>query len=101
MYLLNLLLSVDDSLLHQYCIVQYDNVPYPGLITNVESDGAGLEISVMHSIGDNRFFWPRMDDVCVYEMADVLTLIPPPKKITRHCHVDTEIWENVVDHMNI
>ncbi|XP_045179666.2 uncharacterized protein LOC123539206 [Mercenaria mercenaria] len=94
-------ITVDDSLLHQYCVVKYDSVPYPGLITNVESNGDGLEVSVLHSVGDSRFFWPRMEDVCVYAMDDVLTLIPPPKKITRHYQVDSEIWRNVKDHLNI
>ena len=92
--------QADDSLLH-YCVVEYDDTPYPGLITHVHSSGEGTEVNVLHSVGDNRFFWPRIYDVFYYPMEDVLTLIPPPKKTTRHYQVDNEILQNIKDHMNI
>jgi hypothetical protein len=85
--------DLDDTLIEQYCVVKYDGRPYPGIIQAVDADE--LEVNVMHCIGENRFFWPRMDDVLWYTLENVLTLIPPPEKLTRHFQIDKTIWEEI------
>ncbi|KAM6892831.1 neural cell adhesion molecule 2-like [Lycodopsis pacificus] len=47
-----------------------------------------LEVKVMHSIGLNRFYWPRLEDKIWYTVDKVLALIPPPENVTqRHVQI--------------
>ncbi|KAJ8355257.1 hypothetical protein AAFF_G00078390, partial [Aldrovandia affinis] len=47
-----------------------------------------LEVKVMHNIGRNRFFWPRLEDQIWYTVDKVITLIPPPENVTkRHVQI--------------
>ncbi|KAI4824235.1 hypothetical protein KUCAC02_012761 [Chaenocephalus aceratus] len=38
----------------QWCVVRYDDQPYPGIILEVEEH----KVKCMHRNGINRFFWP-------------------------------------------
>lgn len=74
------LVPIDDitSDLHgKYCIVKYDDQPYPGIIQ--DSSDSEVEVKVMHQIGDNRFFWPGLEDK----------------------QVDKLIWKAVLDHLDL
>ncbi len=42
----------------QWCIVNYDGEPYPGIILEVEED---VRVKCMHKNGTNKFYWPRED----------------------------------------
>ncbi|KAK3102875.1 hypothetical protein FSP39_014573 [Pinctada imbricata] len=84
---------VDESLIGKYCVVVYDALPYPGVITDVDEDEE-VEVNVMHKIGRNRYFWPRMEDILWYKKSDVMTLLDTvPRHVTgRHQEIDPDIW---------
>ena len=48
----------NDSLNGKHCVVTYDGRPFPGIIQDVDGNEHEVEVNVMHSVGDNRFFWP-------------------------------------------
>ena len=92
------------NLIGLYCIVQYDNKAYPGVI--LESDESDVTVECMHKIGtkydQNRFFWPRkIKDICAYSYKDILTLIPAPERLSDHgrgysqFRVDPILWDRV------
>ena len=67
-------LNADADLLEKWCVVIYDGVPYPGLVTDCDDDS--IEVKTMNRIGNNRFYWPVRDDVIWYKYATVVSLIP-------------------------
>ena len=71
-----------DNLVDRYCVVEYDGLPYPGEILDVE-------VSAMHRIGVNRFFWQMLPDELWYTKEKVLTFLDnEPEKVTaRHRHL--------------
>jgi hypothetical protein len=77
--------------------VQYDGLPYPGTIMDVDEDS--IEVKVMNRIGVNRFFWPLLDDICWYKTDNVITLLDqPPENVTkRHCKLPDKIWQLIDD----
>ena len=79
------------ELVGQYCVTEYEGRPYAGIILAVgEMD---VQISCMVAIGENRFFWPRREDVCWYDFDKVICIIPEPQNVTgRHKEVDPLIW---------
>jgi len=96
--------NFDSSLVGKFCVVKYDNKPYPGQIISV--DEADVEVECMHFIGNrydsNRFFWPEpIKDVCMYQYEHVVTLIPPPERLSdhgrasKHFRVDPCLWKQV------
>lgn len=98
--------AVDDvplsDLLNQFVIIQYDGIPYPGKVVDIDDQQGDLQISCMHRIGPNRFFWPSKADLCWYEHDDILAVIPEPAKVThRHCEVSPLIWNEVTQKLNI
>lgn len=84
--------DINEGLVSRYCVVSYEEKPYPGVIVAVDDED--IEVKVMHSIGKTRFFWPRMDDVLWYKSSDVVTLLQqPPQQVTsRHMKIDDEVW---------
>jgi len=75
------------NLIGQYCVVRYNNKPYPGRI--IEVDETDIKVACMHSIGNrydsNKFFWPQtVTDECFYAFDDVVTLIPEPERLADH-----------------
>ena len=98
------IVHTDANLLGRYCIVQYDNKAYPGVI--LETDESDVTVECMHNIGTkydrNRFFWPsKIKDVCAYSYTDILTLIPAPERLSDHgrgynqFRVDPLLWDRV------
>jgi len=94
----------DVHLIGSYCIIQYDNKPYPGKILDINETDVTVEC--MHCIGtkydSNRFFWPeKVKDICMYSYDDVLTVIPPPERISdhgrsyRHFRVNQLLWNKI------
>ena len=92
------------DLIGRFCVVRYDNKPYPGRILEVGE--ADVTVECMHHIGgkgdSNRFFWPqKIKDICEYTFENVLSLIPEPQKIGdhgrtySHFRVLPEIWTKV------
>ena len=91
---LNPVIETDESLIGKWCVVSYDQKPYPGIIENVDEDE--IEVKVMHNIGPNRYFWPRMDDILWYDLLHVVSLIPEPQYVTkRHVAIERRLWEKI------
>ena len=84
--------SINEALVSWYCVVFYDNKPYPGIIQDVDKDE--VEVKTMHSIGRNRFFWPMLDDILWYSQSQIVThLDKPPERVTsRHIKIEGPIW---------
>ncbi|XP_041920930.1 uncharacterized protein LOC121684876 [Alosa sapidissima] len=75
--------EITEDLKGKWCIVIYENDPYPGIIEDV--DEGAVEVKVMCSAGQNKFFWPLIEDKIWYTQDNVMTLISPPEKInSRH-----------------
>lgn len=93
--------SFDESLVDRYCVVSYDGCPYPGKILDV--DDTSLEVSAMHRIGSNRFFWPMVPDVIWYGHDKMVTLLDgEPELVTsRHRAIDKRVWDAIVLKMNL
>ncbi|XP_033741743.1 small proline-rich protein 3-like [Pecten maximus] len=84
---------VDECLISRHCVVSYDNIPFPGKIVDVDDDEE-VEVSVMHKIGRNRYFWPAREDRLWYPKEMIVTLLPDaPGQVTkRHSEIDPHIW---------
>ena len=54
-YLLKKVDVIEESLIGQNCVVNYDGLPYPGIVMDVDEEN-GIEAKVMNKIGVNRFF---------------------------------------------
>ncbi|KAK5910516.1 hypothetical protein CesoFtcFv8_004344 [Champsocephalus esox] len=97
------LCPVDDitkDLLGKWCVITYDDNPYPGIIADIAEDG--LEVKVMHYIGQNRLFWPRREDKIWYTVDKVFTLIPPPENVTqRHVQISPKVFAAVCKKLNL
>lgn len=87
--------SVDSHLVGKWCVVNYDDVPYPGVVQNVDDDD--IEVQVMHKIGSNRYFWPMMPDILWYKHSQMLCEISEPSKVgTRHYQLSKSDWAKVI-----
>ena len=83
--------NTDIDLCDNWCVVEYDGSPYPGVI--IDSDDDSIEVKSMHRIGHNRFYWPDREDTIWYEYASVISLIPAPTPVTqRHVEIDKRYW---------
>lgn len=49
--------DLDESLKGQYCLVTYDNQPYPGIVHI-----GIIKVMGMHRMGENCYFWSYRDD---------------------------------------
>ncbi|KAM3833952.1 nephrocystin-1 [Diretmus argenteus] len=64
-------------------------------------ENGSLEVKVMHNIGRNRFFWPQKEDKIWYTLDNIVTLIPPPEKVTeRHDQISPRLDNLVKDVRN-
>jgi len=81
----------------RFCVVIYDQIPYPGEILNV--DEGEVEVSCMKSLGRNKICWPSpKKDINWYTDGDVTCLIPEPQQETersRFYQVERRIWANI------
>ncbi|CAC5383317.1 unnamed protein product [Mytilus coruscus] len=92
--------SLDQSVIGKWCIVTYDNKPYPGIIQDIDANEC--EVEVMHRIGENRFYWPMVQDIVWYHHSNFVTLIDSPTKVgSRHYEVDKKVWKRVKDDLGI
>jgi hypothetical protein len=90
--------SVDSSTpdpqtwLGKWVLVRYDKKLYPGVVQEVEEED--VLVKCMARVGENRFFWPMLDDTCWFFLEDILSAIEEPKAVgSRHVQVDPDIWE--------
>lgn len=80
------------QLTNRWVLVKYDGKVYPGIVQNIEE--SDIEVKCMNKIGENRFFWPRMEDKIWYVADDVVAIIPEPEKVgSRHVKVNETLWK--------
>ena len=73
---------LDENLIGNWVVVLYDDIPFPGIIQDVDS--GETEVKVLHRIGENKYFWPLLDDVIWYMFPKmVLGLIPVLQPVTK------------------
>lgn len=87
--------ELNETLIGQYCVIEYDGLPYPGLILDIDEDTA--EVRAMCRIGANRFFWPMVEDRVWYEKEKIITLLSQePELVTkRHRKLDDQLWKQI------
>lgn len=72
--------AIEEHHIGQWCVVRYDDEPYPGIILQLEENN----IKVMHRNGVNKFFWPSpRDDVNWYSDDQIMCLIPEPLALNK------------------
>ena len=82
-----------EGLLDNYVVVRYDGKPYPGRVIDTDPIHGDVQVSCMHSVGRNRFFWPHRADECWYDMCDILTVITEPQRVSgRHMQIDPKVY---------
>lgn len=90
--------DVNEELIGKWCVVLYDNDPYPGIIQDVDAESCAF-VKTMHKIGfghNNSFFWPMKDDVIWYTKESVVGLVPEPTPVTsRHMKLADSVWEEL------
>ena len=92
--------DVNEELIGKWCVVLYDNDPYPGIIQDVDTESCAL-VKTMHSVGANRFYWPMKDDVIWYTQESVVGLVPEPKPVTaRHMKLMDSVWKELCSRFN-
>lgn len=86
------------DVLNKYVIIQYNGKPYPGFVVNI--DKQDVRVRCMHRIGKLEkchFYWPRcVTDESLYDMEDVIAIIPEPVKAGAKFYVDPTIWELIL-----
>ncbi|WAR02440.1 hypothetical protein MAR_008998 [Mya arenaria] len=99
--LLKPVVTVDQHLIGQYIVVEYDGLPYPGEVLDVDEED--LEVKVMHKIGKNRFFWPLLDDTLWYHKDKVVTILDgAPVRVTgRHWKINHDVWDQIEDILDL
>lgn len=93
------LLNVSNASIDEWCVVNYDGMPFPGQIKDVDDDS--VEVSTMSRVGNNRFFWPAREDRIWYDYDKIISGIPPVSKVTsRHHKIEESFWEAISDFLD-
>ncbi|WAR03051.1 hypothetical protein MAR_009609 [Mya arenaria] len=89
-----------ERLIGRYCIIDYDDLPYPGLILDIDE---GAEVSAMCRIGANRFFWPLVEDRLWYGKEKIVALLEtePELATKRHRKLDDSMWKHIYDKLGL
>ncbi len=82
----------------QWCIVNYDNDPYPGIILEVEDD---IRVKCMHRNGTNKFYWPcPPDDISWYRDDQIVCLIREPQTLNKRSgQLEKAVWTFLEQHL--
>lgn len=88
----------------QWCIVKYDEQPYPGIILMVEEQN--VKIKCMHRSSKydlNKFYWPSpIEDVNWYGEDQVMCLMPEPVAVNkRYIQLDDKIWAYLKEELGL
>jgi hypothetical protein len=87
--------SADTDWIGKWCVVLYDDVPYPGIVQDVDDED--LEVKVMHKIGQNRYFWPLLPDILWYKHDKVVYKIQEPSLVgSRHYQLSKTDYERLL-----
>lgn len=92
---------IESKHIGQWCVLNYDEQPYPGIIQEVENHN--IKIKCMHRNGINKFFWPSpRDDIHWYSDDQVICFIPVPLPVNkRSVQINHDIWEYLQEHYEI
>ena len=86
------------DLLNKQVIINYNGKPYPGLVVDI--DEQDVRVRCVHRIGKLdkcHFYWPKcLTDESLYDMKDIIAIIPEPEKICTKYFEDPKIWEMVL-----
>lgn len=75
----------------QWCIVSYDEQPYPGIL--LEGEENNIKVKCMPKNGVNKFFWlsPR-EDINWYGDEQIVCLMPAPLSVNK---ISVQICHNI------
>lgn len=77
------------------CVVLYDDIPYPGVVQNVDDND--VEVQVMHTIGNNRYFQSMIPDkLCYNHSQRICEKSEPPKAGSRQYQLLRCDWDKVL-----
>ena len=76
----------------EWCLVEYQNQPYPGQIVDVDEEEDEIQVKVMKCVGLNRYTWPNKTDQCWYKRSQFIAVIAEPTKVTRHYKLSDPDW---------
>ena len=80
--------------LGQYAARDYDEHNYVG--TTKQIVGNDIHISCMKEVRNNLFKWPWKQDLCLYQLPQVLAVIPQPQVVVvpgNNYHVMPQVWQ--------
>ena len=63
-----------------HVIVIYEGSYFPGVIVKLEK--REIIVSCMTKSGPNSWKWPQREDICAYELDEIIQVINPPKQLT-------------------
>ena len=59
-------------------------------------EDSDVEVTCMHKLGVNRFYWPAMEDVSWYEQDDIICFIEEPIRLDRRAvKIDELVWSAI------
>ncbi|KAL2095541.1 hypothetical protein ACEWY4_007689 [Coilia grayii] len=88
----------------QWCVVRYDDEPYPGIILEVEEGSVRIKCMHRSSRYDlNKFHWPSpIEDINWYGSDPVMCLMPEPLSASRRIvQLDENILSYIRDQLNL
>ena len=62
-----------------YVIVQYEGSHFPGVVKKIAKKG--VAVSCMQKSMNNTWKWPEREDVCSYELKNIVEIIQPPSLV--------------------
>ena len=68
---------VYNSITGDWVVVQYDNVRYPGEVTNIK--GEDIQVNVVVPEGKHTWKWPKHTDCIFCQSNNILKKISPPE----------------------
>ena len=93
----------EEDMVGEWCVVLYDGMVYPGIIKEVEIER--IEVTCMHRIGNNRYFWPLLDDTIWYSLDKIVSIIPKPEQVTkrnsRHVQIKPELYKVIAEQCDL
>lgn len=81
----------------QWCVLNYDEQPYPGIIQEVENHN--IKIKCLHRNGINNFFLGQAPEMTYISDDQVICFIPVPLPVNkRSVQINHDIWEYLQEH---
>ncbi|KAK5916334.1 hypothetical protein CgunFtcFv8_011327 [Champsocephalus gunnari] len=88
----------------KWCIVRYDDQPYPSIILEVEEHSVKIKCMHRNSRYDlNRLYWPSpIEDVNWYLDDEIMCLMPEPVAVNKRAiQVDEKIWAYLKEELGL